>query len=538
MMLRKLAWMVVAFLLITSIVRAFEIVGYSLDNPLEVNVAPGDSETITFRIRNTDSFNLSNFAFSYDAMKDDKRNDIILTFSSPGTITPGNTADVDMKIRVDGGMEFDKYESTVRVTSGNISSSFKLKISVYPLICQEGIRKDGKLVGVGGSYFDIVLVNPERGDYFNLGDTINVEVKVKNEGDNKDVTAEAVLYNLDAGEIVAFKKSDHYEIKKDRARTFKINLRVPTTKIDPDDNFKLFVKAYDSFGEEDNCDSNGIEINLKRSSSSISIDKLKVVPNIVNCGESFTLSADIENGFKSPGYATLRVYNNEIKLDENSERFRLYGEDFITKAITTNVPENIKPGVYTIYAELDNGDKKATDSIDLKINCQGSSFLSNKLNPAAKIITNKNDFVVEEGNSLSLPILIVNQGGERAQFTVEANPEWADHVNPISLILESGQTSTVYLYVIPKSGNVGKHTITVNLKSNDNLVNSDVSYVEIEPGYKEEKTTFPLDATILFGGNGLNKYVVIAFDLFLLIILIFLIKLFYNLGKGKKENLF
>ena len=177
--------MIVAFLLITSIVRAFEIVDYSLDNPLEVNVAPGDSETITFRIRNTDNFNLSNFAFSYDAMKDDKRNDIILTFSNPGTITPGNTADVDMKIRVDGGMEFDKYESTVRITSGNISSSFKLKISVYPLICQEGIRKDGKLVGVGGSYFDIVLVNPERGDYFNLGDTINIEVKVKNEGDNR-----------------------------------------------------------------------------------------------------------------------------------------------------------------------------------------------------------------------------------------------------------------------------------------------------------------------------------------------------------------
>ncbi|MBI2673580.1 putative S-layer protein, partial [Candidatus Woesearchaeota archaeon] len=502
-------------------------------------VAPGDSETITLRIRNTDNVNLSNFAFSYDTMKDEHNNDIILTFTNPCVITPGNTANSDMKIKVDGGMEFDGYESLIRIVSGNLSYSFKLKISVHPRICEDGIRKEGNLVGVGGSYFDILIVNPERDDPFNLGETINVEAKVKNIGDNRDVTVEAVLFNIDGDETVAFKKSEAFEIKKDRARTFKIDLKVPTTKIDPDDDFKLYVKAYDSFNEEDNCDTKGIRVNLKRSSSSISMDKLKVNPNIVNCGESFTLTADIDNGLKSAGYATLRVYNTQIGLDEESERFRLYGEDFITKAVTSTLPENIKPGVYPIYAEVDNGDKKVTDSVDLKINCNGYSYLKN--NPketTAKILTYKSNFVVEEGGSLSLPVLVTNNGNEKVQFTVDANPEWANRITPISLMLEPGQTSTVYLYIMPKSGNTGINTVTVNLKSNDNLIGTDVAYVEVEPGYKEEKTTFPLDAAILFGGKGANKYLVILLDLFLIIIVIFLIKYFYGLGRGNKREEF
>src|SRR3989344_2009577 len=331
---------------------------YSVSSPLVLTAQEGESNSNTVVIRNTGSTQLNSISITHNVDTGDDDGDNLTLSIVPQTfsLSPGSSSTVTVTAAMGDNLDIGTYGGNVFIndTSG-IGEIFSLDAKVTPEVCESG--------PIGNLEVDVE--NPDDNDNFDFGETINVDVSVLN-GDDKDIDVliEAFLYNINEDEELVREELDAGEIKDGDEEDFTLDLEIPADNdFSEDDEFVLYVKAYEDGDEDDNCDQEDIDIDLDRKAHNVIVTDVALNPSSVSCGETISIDVDIENvGTKDEDDVAVKVFHSALGLDETSGKYDLQNFDDAdndaTAKFTYTIPTTVNPGTFSIESSVTfNGGK-------------------------------------------------------------------------------------------------------------------------------------------------------------------------------------
>ena len=208
-------------------------------------------------------------------------------------------------------------------TSSTRSRTTNLLIKT-PTICKQGDTEKDAIVKV----LDISDVNLNDNE-FDVGSSLKLTIDLfKDESIRRsvDVSLEAVIYDLTANKIVVDKKSSLVMGSRDDEKSRVMNLTIPQKDfMDEDDNYRLYVKAYESGKEDSLCIEylDGIPIiigNIDDTSSDDINDTIQISDKDRD-GYNQNMDCNDNNALINPGVSEVcddKIDNNcNSKIDEN-----------------------------------------------------------------------------------------------------------------------------------------------------------------------------------------------------------------------------
>jgi len=447
-----------------------------------------------------------------------------LTTDETGLIS-GNPDNEDY--RGDNTVEFTVTDDkgTAGDTSDDVTGDFTFDIYVFPNFCDVGDEED---IGVSIDFDD---------DDYKPGDIVQdleADVDAGNE-DLSDVEVEFILYDLDTAEEVDSETSANEDIDEGDDFTFDdVDFKITNDEdLDDKDNYRMYAVA---IGEDDNgddhCDFDFDSIDIKRDKHDVIIDSFTLSPRTVECGETFTATIKVENiGRSNEDDVYVKLLETVLGIEEISREFDLekYSKDDTTARITFSnmlIPQDTKEKDYSIEAIVyfDDEDETKSEFATLTVT---SCVPPVPPKPPVELIslTALEPSVV--GNSFSIPVKVTNGGDNLVQYTMElANVEvWAEPANPISVILDGGQSSTYYFYLTKKEGVTGVQGATIVLKSGNLIVKS--QSLSVDTGAVEDSKITGFSIKDLFTGINSKVFWIIG-DIVLIVLALFFIKLLFT----------
>ncbi|MFH1591827.1 MAG: putative S-layer protein, partial [Candidatus Woesearchaeota archaeon] len=320
------------------------------------------------------------------------------------------------------------------------------------------------------------------GDEFAPMEEMELEIEVENNGDKDidDVIVEAFLFVKDptAGEFdrVEDIESDEVNIAEDEKEEFLLTLEVPDSDIDEDDDYILFVKAYESGHEEDHCAEEEIEIDIERKKHQVVISEFDLSSYELSCGGFITANIDLENlGTSEEEDMFVALNIPELGLEEVSPRFTLEefdGNNDISKKLSLKIPSDIKSGTYALIAGAVFDDDEETEVKEKQI-------IINDCEPGEIVYELKTDVDLESvfernrGDSIVFPIEIMNTGDRFAEYQVVISD--SGFIDPVTQNVLIGGQKTRFVNVdtkIKEDASFGEHAVNVNVMSGGKLIDS------------------------------------------------------------------
>jgi len=202
----------------------------------------------------------------------------------------------------------------------------------------------------------IEIKEPDNRDDFGPGEEMEIEVKVKNGADeDKKIIVEAYLYDIDEDEEIENAESKYEEIRDRRSETFKLKMEVPDD-FEEDNNYALFVKAYEKGDEEVQCNYDIIDIELEREKHKVIISEITADSLQVYKGGTVEISVEVQNtGSEDEEEVYINVKQEELGISEKSEMFEIerYGDDDIHKEwFSIKIPADSEAGNYDFSIEV------------------------------------------------------------------------------------------------------------------------------------------------------------------------------------------
>ncbi len=452
---------------------------------LKITVQADDEQSTGFTITNTGS---STLIFDLDAegdFVDDDFDPINIFFSSPDPLEPGDNVDIIVTADVDNAVDEELYIGKILVSSGIIEKEIGLAVDVQPQICEEGIVGD----------LEIELQDPDNNEDFNPGDIMDIDVRVDNHySKDMDVIVKAILYNTDEDEEVASVTSQEEEIDDGDYEGFDLELEIPTGDIDEDDEYVLFVKAYEEGDEDENCHFDSVNIEIERGDDNIIVKEIEVDQETYSCGDKVYVDVEVENiGTDDQEDVYILLKSKELDVDLKSEKFELDDYDDVDSRYDVrfefNVPD-VDAGEYFLEAYVNYGNNDLNSDF-IKINVDGaqcSPVIPDE--PRIKLSPVQDTIEVEEGQEkFVIPLKIANTGGSPASFRLDVTEAsgWAKVIGtevPETLHGQESYHAYVYMELL---GNVaeGTHNLRVNLRDGEALLQSKMLDIVVSEGTME-----------------------------------------------------
>jgi hypothetical protein len=528
---------------VVNSLTSLDVLIYDNTTALEIIGEEGESGlTATFDMKNTGNQALALTAASFDLtaldLTDNDNDAITATFSSPGTINPGETKTITITSSYASNIDLDTYGGIVTVKSGSTTlDTFKLDLKVHPEICEDGIVKDGNKAAKSTSNLDMNIKEPDSGDDFKPGDEIKIEVKVGNEDDdNMDVVVEAILYNLDEDEEVATEESSSDEIKDGDEETFEFDLKVPKNYDgDDSDTYLMFIKVSEDGDEDQNCNFDSKNMDFKRNKDDVVVRSTSLSPNPAKPGDIIELVVDIENaGSRDQEDSYVKITNNELGINLKSTVFDLDkagdSDDDISRRFSLNIPVDaiekdylIDIGVFDDRDDAyDNGQEFVTLTVrkGTSSSSGGNSGSVSGNNVNLNVVSQTSEISLDKKNT-NLHLLFTNGESEDLTANVEITliGDWADPIVAQTVNLRSGDNN-LYFNLKPKDIEEGTYSATVTARSTGSS-NFDTETFSLN--YNVVGGGFSLGS---FGGSGSTVFWIIG-DIVLIVVALFFIKLVF-----------
>jgi len=425
-------------------------------------------------------------------------------------ITPGSFSDISFtalesknltfKFNIPTNVDLGDYRGSFTFTnsannSDNIINQYTLKVDDRILLtsgldrCSSGIK--GNLI--------VKIKDPDNNEDFNPGDQIKIKAEVENIGnDDLDVQVEADLFNIDERDSIVRAKSEVKEIRDGTDVDFEFFINVPTTEIDENDRYILFLKAVeDPDRETSNCYEEFVNVDLDRKSSDVVIKRMGLTPTIVECDDILGVKFDIENIGKKDQDVSVKILNELLGISQVSNQIRLKDADSNDKDpkneavinFDVKIPQNAKPGNYALEGEVvfDGSSHKA--SKNFVVNCGKEKPIEIvKVSGIKGSLIQKNIYV-KSGDSFSLAINVKNdlKVSKIINLDVQNIAKFGDLISGDSLIqLNPGESKTNYFFIKAKDDVQGSFNGVVNLISDGNMIDSILFNVDVESIEKEE----------------------------------------------------
>ena len=361
----------------------------------------------------------------------------------------------------------------------------KLKVDIHDISVEEGFGEDNQ--------------------WFPL-DTVNVEVDVENNWGNDDEEIENIelgwgLYDTQTGEFIIDDEESDFDL--DAGDEQRLNIQF---KLDDDidmldsNNLVFYVWA----NGEDTNGINGTEDTCGYSSSNddaddvidmqiedfVILDNVQV-PEVVQCSEEVTLTADVWNiGNSDQEDVHIEVYSKELGL--NNQRIELGDVDNFDNVpfeLKFKVPSGLSEKPYSLQFSIYDEDNDLFEVsgdfdeesvfnvlITVKGNCgaaAGTAAVSATLESGGKA-----------GEAMVVKTTVTNKGAKTAEFMINAAgySEWASaaSVSEDSFTLEPGKSKDVTITLQTKEDAKGEQTFNVEVLSGNELVTTQPVAVKVE----------------------------------------------------------
>ena len=388
--------------------------------------------------------------------------------------------------------------------------------------------------GEQGSGLDLTLNNPDNGDDFDIGDEIEVRVKVENKANKDlDVVVEAELYDIDDEDKIV---DDDYsfELKEDDTDSVTLKLKIPST-VDEDHDFVVKVKAYEDGNEDDQCKEDSVDVDIKRKSHEITIRDVSLSTDTAACGDSFNLYLSIENNGAHDEDVKITIYSSVLEINFNRTLVLDEGDDYST-SLSFAVPKDIQEGNYLIdikvYYDYYDNVYHETSSDDLQLTVKGNcpppamSDVSISVSQTGDVFANY-DF--------SVKVSITNTGNIETKYSVDVSEyeEWASlkKINPEEITLSPGSTGYVYVTLKPNADSYGTYDFVVKVNYDNKIKEQSVS---IDVKRRSEAAAawdkFWFEARRYWGWALFNLALIIA----IVVLVIYIIRI--NRSRKKREK--
>ncbi|MBU2634622.1 MAG: putative S-layer protein [Nanoarchaeota archaeon] len=409
-----------------------------------------------------------------------------------GTVVPG-TQNVVISASIPNNMDVDTYEGNITVQATNYPEAtvtFPLMVRVEPEICSDGRVKDGNSVNFNAGNLRISIDEPNNGDDFEQGDEFDIQVTIDNEDNNDmDIIVEAILYDVNEDNEIESVESDQKEVKDGDEEDFDLTLTVPyDDKLDEDNEYVLYIKAYEDGDEDQNCEYDNIDLDFKRNTNEVIIDDFTITPTLVSCGDLVNFNVDVLNvGEKDEDDVYIKIINTELGLSEESNKFDLGkyddSDNDATKSFSFSIPSDAIEKDYLVEARVyfDDGDDSYSTYGTLTVSNCGAVTISEIEGTSVNLP--QSSFTTQKGAMFTVPVMITNSESASKTYVIEFAPtgSWTGSLTE-TLTVSSGQSGTGYLYITPTASATGSQTGTVTVKQNGNVIDTESISVNIQSG--------------------------------------------------------
>lgn len=517
----------VSFLIATILVATFALATITSVSPSVVTLEKSTNATITIN-GDTDTYSFQPSQFTQNG----RTINFILSHLSGNSYTLRTTGDV---------REFPIGDFSV---AGNIVGVNSTDPEPLTVNFRSGFCEFGQ-VGTNLSIRDVNIDSDGDDDEeWVFLDTITVEVKVKNNGDDsiKDVVVELGLFDgsgVNKINDLDFSNSDEEQIKLNTIRdgddkTATFEFRVPA---DFDSgSYRLAVKAYsDDSGESHDC-ADEFDSDIAQSISvddetdeerSIVVDDIKL-PQEISCGETASGEFTVFNiGSDDQDQVLTKMTSTELKLNQDFViRDDLNAGDDKKVPFSFEVPNNLRDGSYTIQFNTfsdydDRADDYDTESADpfiatlRVVGCSGSSGSGSTGSGDASVTVSPSlASEAKSGEPLIVTLRLRNTASEASTAVVGVSgyESWAElsDISDRIVELEAGESKTVTLTLDVNGNAKGAQSFIV-----ETTVDGVEDTQEVEVNLSNATST----GSFNLGGNSLI-WIIGAINVILLILVI------------------
>ena len=224
---------------------------------------------------------------------------------------------------------------------------------------------DAPQCDVQSDKIELTIREPSDGEDYNIGDTISVEAKVKNNFDDRlDFDTEVNLYDLDRDRSIE-EDSDTMDIRDADYETFEFELEIPDDVKDNNHVVYIYVES-----EDGDCISDYVNVNIEREKDKIIVKDISVNPKIVYPGENVYVEVEAENVGSRDQDVTISLDISELGISIDSSEFTLekFGDDDTqSESFNFIVPTSAEQKEYelraTVHYSGDEDSKTETFSV-------------------------------------------------------------------------------------------------------------------------------------------------------------------------------
>ena len=510
-------------------IDSFSVDPSSID--IDMQADQNNEEDIT--ITNTGSTTLNSWSFSFLSddgdsgfIEDDDEDRIDISFNpSNASLNPGESmtleVDADVDQDVDEGSNYDGDITISAIGTAKINTSVPLSITIAPEICE---------LGKQGSDFNIDIQDPDSGDNFGPGDTVEIDVDVENEAnDDLDVVVEAILINEDNGDREKSDKETR-NIDENDEESFTFNFDLPTN-LDPDDTYYLYIQAHEEGDEDDSCDYERVRLDIELEDEDVSITETSLTPSTgLSPGEEYRVSIEVEStGLDDLDDVYIELRDGDLDVSETSAPFDLgdHNDNDNDYRVTFDltIPSDTVEGSYYLEAIVYDDNGNAFDDALILVEVEGDGSSSGSSGGAGSLQVTLSDDYDVKGNELTLSIILENIGSDTKIVDLNAGSvDWAT-LNDVELLrtIAAGDTVHAYMYFTLDEDTEGEHSLQIIASDDAGNVVSEL--VTIDFGEKDETAKGSLFSGKLFGEDSGSTWIVLDIILVILAI-VFLAMLF------------
>ena len=512
--------------------------------PLVVSGQERDIRTIDFQISNDGSNTVTlnddtSFSFLQSDFSDGD-SDIGLKFDiATENLIPGATSPVKLTVNIPNNIEIDTYGGNIKLQGGSdpTPATFVLEVRVHPELCEDGPVGD----------ITVNIAEPDNADEFAPGETINIEVDVDNDDtkDVSDVIVEAFLYNVDQDEEIERVESEPEDIDEGDGTTFDLDLEIPLEEdLDENDQYVLFVKAFEDGEEDKHCGEDQIDLDVEREKHDVRVKSIQIVPASAEPGEFVDVTVNVINiGSSDEDDVTVRIFEPDIGWDQTSASLDLEdgesNDNDGTVRFTFEVPEDAPIKTYSLEAVVtfDDGDSKSSEFAMFTV-IAGSGKPETPERPQPADVLRVQSVSETSDNVFLVSTIVTNDATETKTFDIDVVASWASPIDRQTVVLNDGESRSVQFFARANQGlQEGKYTGTISVREGTTLIDSETFTSEVL-GQAGTPTTPITGFNIqnIFGGNS-GTVVWVLVDIVLVIVAIFFIRLIFTSGKSKKVHM-
>ena len=450
---------------------------FETDSEVSVDIIPSENEDVSIEVTNTGS-NTLDFTATFESedgddgvIEDNDGDEITITFTSlPTSVLPGETETITMNVDVENGMDHgEQYDGTITITAGSIYVDVALNIDLEAQICDEGLQGDKITLSVD---------EPDDGDDYKPGETVNVEFDVENE-DNDDIDVEVtiILWDDTDGDEVETIDVDELNIDEDEEETFVVEFELPTD-LDEDHTYYLYIKVNEDGNEDDQCNYERINLDIERDDDDVAIDSVSVSPSTLSCGDDYVVTVEVLNiGTDEQEDVFIEIVEDELELSVSSDNFDLGdhndNDNDYKATFSPALPTDLTSGTYYMDVKVYENDGSLFDSELVSISVGSCSSEETSTEEEEESVEGveiemlvDNDFDVVGLDKLTIPVIIQNKGDEDTSLTLRVDDiSWADVEGTEYLSnINAGQSLHAYVYLNLETDVTGIHDLVIEIE--------------------------------------------------------------------------